>query len=145
MFLLVKVLATDMSKHMSLLADLKTMVETKKVAGSGVLLLDNYTDRIQVLYSTTADEIELKLEGDLIELDPNPTGVAEHGPLCRFEQSNETVGDLPSLGYTNHGRVLPARRSREAAGPRRQPHVRPSKCYHREITGSYYSNSKTNI
>lgn len=44
------VLATDMSKHMSLLADLKTMVETKKVAGSGVLLLDNYTDRIQVLY-----------------------------------------------------------------------------------------------
>merc|ERR1719239_1433071 len=37
------VLATDMSKHMSLLADLKTM------AGSGVLLLDNYSDRIQVL------------------------------------------------------------------------------------------------
>lgn len=43
------VLATDMSKHMSLLADLKTMVETKKVAGSGVILLDNYNDRIQVL------------------------------------------------------------------------------------------------
>lgn len=43
------VLSTDMSKHMSLLADLKTMVETKKVAGSGVLLLDNYTDRIQVM------------------------------------------------------------------------------------------------
>ena len=42
------VLATDMSKHMSLLADLKTMVETKKVAGSGVLNLDNYNDRIQV-------------------------------------------------------------------------------------------------
>lgn len=42
------VLSTDMSKHMTLLADLKTMVETKKVAGSGVLLLDNYTDRIQV-------------------------------------------------------------------------------------------------
>ena len=47
-FTLLQVLATDMSKHMSLLADLKTMVETKKVAGSGVLLLDNYTDRIQV-------------------------------------------------------------------------------------------------
>lgn len=44
-----QVLSTDMSKHMSLLADLKTMVETKKVAGSGVLLLDNYTDRIQVM------------------------------------------------------------------------------------------------
>uniref|UniRef100_A0A8C6NP33 Phosphodiesterase n=1 Tax=Nothobranchius furzeri TaxID=105023 RepID=A0A8C6NP33_NOTFU len=43
------VLATDMTKHMSLLADLKTMVETKKVTSSGVLLLDNYTDRIQVL------------------------------------------------------------------------------------------------
>ena len=42
------VLATDMSKHMKLLADLKTMVETKKVAGSGVLLLDDYNDRIQV-------------------------------------------------------------------------------------------------
>lgn len=38
-----------MSKHMTSLADLKTMVETKKVAGSGVLLLDNYQDRIQVL------------------------------------------------------------------------------------------------
>ncbi|XP_043388417.1 cAMP-specific 3',5'-cyclic phosphodiesterase 4A isoform X2 [Chelonia mydas] len=43
------VLATDMSKHMTLLADLKTMVETKKVTSSGVLLLDNYTDRMQVL------------------------------------------------------------------------------------------------
>jgi hypothetical protein len=47
------VLATDMSKHMSLLADLKTMVETKKVAGSGVLLLDNYNDRIQVSFFFT--------------------------------------------------------------------------------------------
>ena len=37
-----------MSKHMSLLADLKTMVETKKVAGSGALLLDSYTNRMQV-------------------------------------------------------------------------------------------------
>ena len=42
------VLATDMSKHMSLLANLKTMVETTKVAGSGVLLLDDFNDRIQV-------------------------------------------------------------------------------------------------
>ena len=37
-----------MSKHMKLLADLKTMVETKKVTGSGVLMLDDYNDRIQV-------------------------------------------------------------------------------------------------
>ncbi|XP_058862967.1 cAMP-specific 3',5'-cyclic phosphodiesterase 4A isoform X2 [Acipenser ruthenus] len=43
------VLATDMSKHMTLLADLKTMVETKKVTSSGGLLLDHYTDRMQVL------------------------------------------------------------------------------------------------
>ncbi|KAG7486909.1 cAMP-specific 3 3' [Solea senegalensis] len=43
------VLGTDMSKHMTLLADLKTMVETKKVTSSGVLLLDQYTERIQVL------------------------------------------------------------------------------------------------
>lgn len=48
MLLSFKVLATDMSKHMNLLADLKTMVETKKVTSSGVLLLDNYSDRIQV-------------------------------------------------------------------------------------------------
>lgn len=43
-----QVLATDMSKHMNFLADMKTMVETKKVTSSGVLLLDNYSDRIQV-------------------------------------------------------------------------------------------------
>lgn len=41
-------LATDNAKHMSLLASLKTMVESKKVAGSGVLCLDNGTDRMQV-------------------------------------------------------------------------------------------------
>lgn len=43
-----QVLATDNAKHMSLLASLKTMVESKKVAGSGVLCLDNGTDRMQV-------------------------------------------------------------------------------------------------
>jgi len=43
-----QVLSTDMSKHMSLLADLKTMVETKKVAGSVGLTLDNYNERLQV-------------------------------------------------------------------------------------------------
>ena len=50
-----------MSKHMSLLADLKTMVETKKVAGSGVLLLDNYTDRIQVFLCFIDNHIYLIL------------------------------------------------------------------------------------
>lgn len=55
------VLSTDMSKHMSLLADLKTMVETKKVAGSGVLLLDNYTDRIQASYPPLSLSLLLSL------------------------------------------------------------------------------------
>lgn len=54
-----------MSKHMSLLADLKTMVETKKVAGSGVLLLDNYTDRIQVCFVTN-EIIFLEKKGILV-------------------------------------------------------------------------------
>jgi len=35
---------------MGLLADLKTMVETKKVTGTGDLELDNFTDRMQVYY-----------------------------------------------------------------------------------------------
>ena len=61
-----------MSKHMSLLADLKTMVETKKVAGSGVLLLDNYTDRIQVTMEPHVDEALLL-----------PTsGPSKYGALC---------------------------------------------------------------
>ena len=63
-----------MSKHMSLLADLKTMVETKKVAGSGVLLLDNYTDRIQV-----GRKIHLNLIFFLC------AGSSEHGSLRRPE------------------------------------------------------------
>ena len=42
------VLATDMSKHMSLLAELKTMVETKKVSNSGIIVLESYQDRIRV-------------------------------------------------------------------------------------------------
>jgi cAMP-specific phosphodiesterase 4 len=44
------VLATDMSKHMSLLAELKTMVETKKVSGSGFIVLESYQDRIRVSF-----------------------------------------------------------------------------------------------
>ena len=66
------VLATDMSKHMSLLADLKTMVETKKVAGSGVLLLDNYNDRIQV-------QVMFNVRSCLMI--PPAAGAAEHGAL----------------------------------------------------------------
>ena len=42
------VLATDMSKHMSLLADLMTMKETRKMKGTGVFQFDNYSDKIKV-------------------------------------------------------------------------------------------------
>ena len=47
-----QVLATDMSKHMDHLADLKTMVETRKVSGNGLLRLENYSERIQVCVNT---------------------------------------------------------------------------------------------
>lgn len=45
------VLATDMNKHMDHIANLKTMVETHKLSGSGVLSLDSYSERVQVLKS----------------------------------------------------------------------------------------------
>ncbi len=47
--LTLQVLATDMTKHMDYLANLKTMVEMHKVSGSGLLVLDSYSDRIQVM------------------------------------------------------------------------------------------------
>ena len=40
-----------MSKHMDHLADLKTMVETRKVSGNGLLKLESYDERIQVCAS----------------------------------------------------------------------------------------------
>ena len=43
------VLATDMSKHMTLLADMKTMIETKDFTESEDLKLEDYSDRILVL------------------------------------------------------------------------------------------------
>lgn len=53
------VLATDMSKHMSLLAELKTMVETKKVSNSGLIVLESYQDRIRVsLFFCLKDRIK---------------------------------------------------------------------------------------
>ena len=42
------VLATDMSKHLSLMADIKTTVESSKVAHNGKLVLESYTERILV-------------------------------------------------------------------------------------------------
>ncbi|XP_064386859.1 3',5'-cyclic-AMP phosphodiesterase 4C-like isoform X3 [Halichondria panicea] len=43
------VLATDMSKHFKHLGDLKTLLETQKVANDGILQLDKYSDRSEVL------------------------------------------------------------------------------------------------
>ncbi|KAM7538810.1 hypothetical protein Aperf_G00000049059 [Anoplocephala perfoliata] len=43
------VLATDMSKHMNLLAELRTMVETKELTGTEYLSLDDHNDRSLVL------------------------------------------------------------------------------------------------
>ncbi|GAA52465.1 3' 5'-cyclic-nucleotide phosphodiesterase [Clonorchis sinensis] len=43
------VLATDMSKHMTLLADLKTMVESQRASGSNEIKLDTLAVRIQIL------------------------------------------------------------------------------------------------
>ena len=98
------VLATDMSKHMSLLADLKTMVETKKVAGSGVLLLDNYVDRIQVLQNmvhcadlsnpTKPREIYVKWVGRIMEEffqqgDKERAQGMDISPMC--DRENATV------------------------------------------------------
>ncbi|XP_018647025.1 camp-specific 3,5-cyclic phosphodiesterase,putative [Schistosoma mansoni] len=43
------VLSTDMSKHMSLLADLKTSVEKQKAFQGNVINLDSYSARMQIL------------------------------------------------------------------------------------------------
>ncbi|CAH8655334.1 unnamed protein product [Dicrocoelium dendriticum] len=43
------VLSTDMSKHMNLLADLKTTLESQRAAGFNEFQLDNYSSRIQIL------------------------------------------------------------------------------------------------
>lgn len=42
------VLATDMTKHLKHLGDLKTKVETKKVVNDGILQLDKFQDRSEV-------------------------------------------------------------------------------------------------
>ena len=42
------VLATDMARHLKHLGELKTLLETKKVANEGILVLDKYKDRLEV-------------------------------------------------------------------------------------------------
>ena len=50
----VKVLATDMSKHMDHLAHLKTMVETRRISGNCEINMENYNERIQVCGTQSA-------------------------------------------------------------------------------------------
>ena len=57
-WMLSKVLSTDMSKHMTLVADLKTMVETRRISGSNALLLDTYDDRMQVIARMTLSGVQ---------------------------------------------------------------------------------------
>ena len=85
---------------MSLLADLKTMVETKKVAGSGVLLLDNYTDRIQVEIKINAHKsTHLRLTIFSINLDMFNCclGITKYGSLCGFVWTNQTLALVSPL------------------------------------------------
>ena len=83
---------------MSLLADLKTMVETKKVAGSGVLLLDNYTDRIQVVIKIN-DHKSTYLVIFSINLDMFNCclGITKYGSLCGFVWTNQTLTPISPL------------------------------------------------
>ena len=46
--MLFQVLATDMAKHFKHLGELKTLLETNKVANDGILVLDKYSDRTEV-------------------------------------------------------------------------------------------------
>lgn len=117
--LCLQVLATDMSKHMTLLADLKTMVETKKVTSSGVLLLDHYTERIQVTSSSThasmaahtdhPDASTVLREYIVVHNVQRVCvclGAEEHGALCGPEQPHQGVAVVPTVDREDHGGVL---------------------------------------
>ena len=126
-----------MSKHMSLLADLKTMVETKKVAGSGVLLLDNYTDRIQVLI--------LWINYLILEQCPfEPTnllifpGSSKHGSLCWLVKPYQTPWSLQKVGWSYHGRVLSARWSWAWIKSGYWTFVWSTQCHHRKVTSKFH-------
>lgn len=69
------VLATDMTKHLQHLGELKTMVETKKVANDGILILDKYSDRSEVTLSYYSQYTNASICACCI-------GSAVSGPLC---------------------------------------------------------------
>uniref|UniRef100_A0A3Q3E2V5 Phosphodiesterase n=1 Tax=Labrus bergylta TaxID=56723 RepID=A0A3Q3E2V5_9LABR len=99
------VLATDMSKHMNFLADMKTMVETKKVTSLGVLLLDNYSDRIQVLQNmvhslqkwTDRIMVEFFTQGDR-ERDKG----MEISPMCDKHNASIEKNQVGFIDYIVH-------------------------------------------
>lgn len=111
------VIATDMSKHMTLLADLKTLVETRKVAGSGVLTMEHYCERVQVLqvmihcsdlsnptksmhiYQRFVDRImeEFFQQGDKERL----SGL-EVSPMCDRNSANVAMSQVSFIDYIVH-------------------------------------------
>ncbi|KAM7534848.1 hypothetical protein Aperf_G00000117659 [Anoplocephala perfoliata] len=111
------VLSTDMSKHMTLLADLKTMVETKKVAGSGILNLDNYTDRLQILQnmvhcadlSNTAKPLHLYtkwvyllMEEFFLQGDRERAAGLDISPMCDRETATVEKSQVSFIDFISH-------------------------------------------
>ncbi|KAG7277528.1 hypothetical protein CRUP_030690 [Coryphaenoides rupestris] len=90
-----------MSKHMNFLADMKTMVETKKVTSLGVLLLDNYSDRIQPLelYRRWTDRImrEFFTQGDR----ERDEGI-EISPMCDKHNASVEKTQVGFIDYVVH-------------------------------------------
>ena len=143
-----QVLATDMSKHMTLLADLKTMVETKKVTSSGVLLLDHYTERIQVtcpLLTQTMKSVSCNVwmyrcrHCSMCAC----LGAEEHGALCRPEQPHQDVAVIPAVDGEDHGGVLSTGRQRAREGDGDQRHVWQTHCVSGEESGNAQTLSHT--
>ncbi|KAI6216518.1 Phosphodiesterase [Aphelenchoides fujianensis] len=97
------VLATDMSKHMSLLADLKTMVEAKKVSGSSIVLqsmihladLSNPTKPIE-LYRCWNERI---LEEYWRQGDKEKEQGLEVSPMC--DRGNVTI-EKSQVGFIDY-------------------------------------------
>ncbi|KAL7056340.1 hypothetical protein AAHC03_020782 [Spirometra sp. Aus1] len=111
------VLSTDMSKHMSLLADLKTMVETKKVAGSGILNLDNYEDRMQILQnmvhcadlSNTAKPLDLYtrwmnrlMEEFFLQGDRERAAGLDISPMCDRQTATVEKSQVSFIDFISH-------------------------------------------
>ena len=95
----VQVLATDMTKHMGLVADLKTMVETKRVAGSGVLHIENYADRLQVGKSQHLASFVCVTRSNH---EINAKGVYSwHGPTVVHIKCKISKNKLNTLGWKN--------------------------------------------